>query len=111
MQTLTLILPYLKFLAGAGSGWLASLLFEWLRVRGTPGRGGILDTALYSPRMARYSVWVLSALIALPAAALVAFIEGQDTLQAVDAALAILLGTLFSQIRHAQAALPMEPAQ
>jgi len=108
MHTLSIILPYLKFAAGAGAGWLASLLFDWLRSRYAGRATGILDTALYSPRAARYTVWVLSVLIALPAAALSALIEGQDALQAVDAALAVLLGALASQVRRAQTALPME---
>lgn len=108
MQTLSVILPWLKFIAGAGAGILASLLFDWLRARYAvrKGTGGLLDAALFSPRLTRYTVWGLSALIALPAAAVAALIEGQDALLAIDATAAVLLSAVASQMRHGQS-LPM----
>ncbi len=104
MQTLSVILPWLKFIAGAGAGLIASLAFDWLRTRyaDRKGQGGWLDSALFSPRLARYSVWGLSALIALPCAALAALLEGQDALQAIDATAAVLLSAVASQVKHAQ---------
>jgi hypothetical protein len=108
MQTLNVILPWLKFLAGIGAGFVASLLFDWLRSRfaARKGTGGMLDAALFSPRLARYTAWGLSALIALPAAALAALIEGQDALAAIDATAAVLLSAVASQVKHAQS-LPL----
>lgn len=103
MQTLSAFLPYLRLAAGAGAGWLASMLFDWLRAHyaDRKGQGGWLDAALYSPRLARFSVWGLTALIAIPAAVLAALIEGQDAAFAADAAVASLVGAVASQVRHA----------
>lgn len=108
MQTLSVLLPWLKFIAGAGAGLLGSLAFDWLRTRfaARKGTGGWLDAALFSPRLARYSVWGLSALIALPCAALAAVLEGQDALQAIDATAAVLLSAVASQMKHGQS-LPL----
>lgn len=103
MQTLAILLPYLRLAAGAGAGWLASILFDWLRTRyaARKGTGGWLDSALYSPRLARFTVWGLTALIAIPAAVLAALIEGQDAAFAADAAVASLVGAVAGQVRHA----------
>lgn len=106
MQTLAIILPWLKFIAGAGAGYLASLLFDWLRTRyaARKGTGGFVDRALFSPYIlvTRLVVLVFSIVFALPCAALAALIEGQDVLQAADATLAAAIAFTVSQFKHAQ---------
>ena len=105
-QTLTILLPYLQFLAGAGSGWLASWLFDQLRddwlTRPYWPRWAAhsLDVAFYHPMGARVTVWVLTAGIALGAAISVAAITGQPILGAADTAIASLLAILLGQVRH-----------
>jgi hypothetical protein len=112
MQTLTLLLPYLQFLAGAGSGWLASWLFDQLRddwlVRPVwpLWAAHTLDTVFYHPMGARITVWALTALIAVGASIAVAYITGQPALDAADTALASLLAILLGQVRHGVKTFP-----
>lgn len=104
MQTLAILLSILKYLVSGGAGVAASWLFDWLRARyaARKGTGGLLDRMLFSPRYVRLTVLFLSALIALPAAALAALIEGRDALQAVDALAAPFLAFAVSQFMHAR---------
>ncbi len=112
MQTLTILLPYLQFLAGSGSGWLASWLFDqlrddWLTRPVWPlWAAHSLDRLFYSPMGARISVWVLTALVSLGATIAVASITGQPTPQAVDAAFASLIAILLGQVRHGVKTFP-----
>ncbi len=112
MQTLTILLPYLQFLAGSGSGWLASWLFDQLRDDILPRpvwplwAAHTLDRLFYSPMGARISVWALTALIAVVAAITVAYITGQPRLAAADAALASLIAILLGQVRHGVKTFP-----
>jgi len=104
MQTLAIVLSILKYVISGGAGIPASWLFDWLRTRyaDRKGTGGVLDHMLFSPRYVRLTVLFLSALIALPCAALAAVIEGQDALQAVDALAAPFLAFTISQFVHAR---------
>lgn len=112
MQTLTLLLPYLQFLAGAGSGWLASWLFDQLRDDCLTRpywplwASHTLDTVFYRPMGARITVFALTALIAVGAAIAVAYITGQPVLAAADAAIASLLAILLGQVRHGVQTFP-----
>ncbi len=112
MQTLTILLPYLQFLVGSGSGWLASWLFDQLRDDWFTRpvwplwAAHSLDELFYSPMGARISVWVLTALVSLGATIAVAAITGQPTPQAVDAALASLIAILLGQVRHGVKTFP-----
>jgi hypothetical protein len=112
MQTLTTILPYLQFLAGSGSGWAASWLFDRLRddwlLRPTwpVWAAHALDTALYKPMGARVSVFVLTALIAVLASLGVAAITGQPVGLAADTAIASLLAIVLGQVRHGVKTFP-----
>ncbi len=111
-QTLTILLPYLQFLAGSGSGWLASWLFDqlrddWITRSAWPlWAAHSLDTIFYHPMGARISVWALTALIAVGAAISVAYIIGQPALDAADAALASLVAILLGQVRHGVKTFP-----
>lgn len=104
MQTLAVILSTLKYVVSGGAGIPASWAFDRLRSRyaDRKGTGGLIDHALFSPRYVRLTVLFLSALIALPCAALAAVIEGQDALQAVDALAAPFLAFTISQFAHAR---------
>src|SRR4051812_43739513 len=106
MQTLAILLPYLQLLAGSGSGWVASWLFDQLRddwlIRPTwpVWAAHTLNTLLYRPMGARISVFVLTAVIAVLASLGVALITNQPALSAADAALASLIAILLGQVRH-----------
>jgi hypothetical protein len=91
MQTLNTLLPYLQFLAGSGSGWLASWLFDQLRDEILPlptypeWAARLLNVAVYRPLGARVTVFAFTALIAFGASIAVAFITGQPVLDVTDA--------------------------
>lgn len=111
-QTLTILLPYLQFLAGSGSGWVASWLFDqlrddWLTRPYWPiWAAHFLDTAFYRPMGARISVFVLTALIAVGAAVAVAVITGQPALDAADTTIASLIAIVLGQLRHGVKTFP-----
>jgi hypothetical protein len=106
MQTLTILLPYLQFAAGSGSGWLASWLFDELRDDIIPAlswpnwAGHLINRAIYTPMGARVSTFVLTALIALGASIAVAYVTGQPPLDTADTVIASLLAILLGQVRH-----------
>lgn len=104
MQSLNALLPFLGWLAGAGSGLLASWLFD--HIRDNPAMPGRLYLFLHTAAYARYISMALSVLIALVAVALAATIEGRPVLNTVDAALAAIIA---AQIRHAVLYLPSTP--
>jgi hypothetical protein len=111
-HTFTILLPYLQFLAGSGSGWVASWLFDelrddWLTVPTWPAWAAhILDAVVYRPMGARISVFVLTALIAVGASVGVAYITGQPIPGAADAALAATLAIVLGQVRHGVKTFP-----
>lgn len=111
-QTITILLPYLQFLAGSGSGWLASWLFDQLRddwlTRPTwpVWAAHFLDAVFYKPMGARISVFVLTALIAVGASVAVAQLTGQPPLAAADTAIASLLAIVLGQVRHGVRVFP-----
>lgn len=113
MRTLTILLPYLQFLAGAGSGWLASWLFDQLRDDILPRPtypvwlAHLINVAVYRPLGARVTVFVLTALIAIGASITVALITGQPVLDAADASIASLLAILLGQVRHGVKTFPL----
>lgn len=112
MQTLTTLLPYLQFLAGSGSGWAASWLFDRLRddwlLRPTwpVWAAHALDTAFYKPMGARVSVFVLTALIAVLASLSAAAITGQPLDTAADTTIASLVAIVLGQVRHGVKTFP-----
>jgi hypothetical protein len=105
-QTLSVLLPLLQYVIDGGAGYLASLLFAWLRTRYArwKGTGDWLDRTLFSPYIlvTRLVILVISILFAFPCAVLAAQIEGRDVLQAADVAVAALIGFTASQFKHAQ---------
>jgi hypothetical protein len=112
MQTLQTLLPYVQFLAGSGSGWLASWLFDrmrddWLlRPTWPVWAAHTLDTLFYKPMGARVSVFVLTAAIAVLASLGAAAITGQPLGTAADTTIASLLAILLGQVRHGVRTFP-----
>lgn len=108
MQTIDLILPYLNTLTTtAGAGALASWLFDQLRAAVPAERA--LDAhplvrlalvPLHSPRYARLTVLILSALISLAATSALALAAGRPLAPDVDACLAAALAAIASQVSH-----------
>lgn len=104
MQSLNALLPYLGWLAGAGSGLVASWLFDQIRDNAAmPER---LYLFLHTAAYARYISMALSVLIALAAVSAAALIEGRPVLAAVDTTLAAIIA---AQVRHAALYLPNTP--
>lgn len=110
--TVAALLPLLAFAAStAGAGWLASRLFDRLRAavpRPTAAQwarltalGRLAVTALYAPRWARMTVFLLAWLVATLASVATSALTGRAALPALDAALAVIV----SQVAHA-AGLP-----
>jgi hypothetical protein len=112
MQTLNTLLPYLQFLAGSGSGWLASWLFDQLRDEILPlptypeWAARLLNVAVYRPLGARVTVFAFTALIAFGASIAVAFITGQPVLDVTDASIASLVAIVLGQVRHGVKTFP-----
>lgn len=110
--TITAILPYLQFLAGSGSGWAASWLFDqlrddWLTRPYWPAWAArFLEVAFYHPLGARATVFVLTAIVAVSASVGVALITGQPLDSAADTTIASLIAILLGQMRHAHVSFP-----
>ena len=112
MQTLTTLLPFLQLLAGSGSGWAASWLFDqlrddWLTRPYWPRWAAhTLEVVFYAPMGARVTVFSLTALIAVLASVAVAAITNQPVVSAADATIASLLAILLGQVRHGVRTFP-----
>jgi hypothetical protein len=103
-ETLAEIIPIVRFLATAGAGILASLIFAALRARfalpAVPPASPVarLGVALlYAPRYSRVSVLVLAGFLGIAFSALLALLEARPVLPAVD----VLVAALISQLWHA----------
>lgn len=108
METLTTLLPYLDWAAGAGAGVLASFTFDWLRATVTPSDRwpAWLYGTLYTARYARYINIALAIVFGVAAASAAALIRSEPVASAADATLAAMIGSL---ITHARRSLPTEP--
>lgn len=108
-QTIAILLPMLQFAAGAGSGVIASWLFT--RIRQALPKDTVVPwllPILHAPRYARYTVLILSALIAIVASVLVALLTAGDLPAAFDAAFSAALAGIASQVAHGHNYLPDE---
>lgn len=104
-QTLAVLVPWLQFLAGGGSGVLASWMFDRLRASRpleTIPAGHWLATALYAPRYARLIVLVLGAVVSVAATVLVALLTAGDLPAVLDSAVAAAVSGVASQLTHAR---------
>jgi hypothetical protein len=100
-QTTQIIIPLLSFLVSTGgAGFIASLLFDKLRVTYQKAPQKWIQNLLYAPRYARWSVMVLALIISVGASIALAFLQGQDLLVSVDAAFAASLSVIVSQVKH-----------
>lgn len=103
MQTSNQILPLIQMLAtAAGSGYVGQVLFKWLRQTfpcpmeaPKTWRSRAFYNALFAPRHARTSVFLLSAWIAIAASAVVAIATGMSVSIALDATLSVIIGQLI----------------
>lgn len=100
-QTLNVIIPILSFLASTGgAGIVASMLFDKLRATFKPKEFPGIAPFLHAPRYARWVVMVLAMIIGVLASIPLAYLQSQDILLSVDAALAASLSAIVSQVKH-----------
>lgn len=105
-QTFEQIVVLLQFVAGAGAGYFASILFDWIRTQVPLNGTGIGTTIVHTPRYARFFVLTLTFTIGTAAAVAVAYLTAGEPGKVLDAAVAGFLGQLFAQLRHALTSLP-----
>lgn len=114
-QTTSALLPILELLAGGpGSGIAAYYLFQWFRrLSPAPVVGSRLSTperafaaVLWTPQYARYTAIILAGLVSVACSALLALLQGQDVLLAVDTVVASLVSMISSQVWHGLQQLP-----
>lgn len=103
-ETTAALLPILHMVTGGGAGIIAAYLISWLRTRypvpASAPRSALARLGLaiiHAPRYTRYTAMILAALIAMPFAALAAYLQQQPVLPVIDA----LIAALISQVYHA----------
>lgn len=100
------IIPLLTLAASAGgSGWLATRLFAWLRMQIPKPTAAEWKAApwltqqgwalLHAPQQSRITVFVLAAVVAALASAILAALTGGDAFAVLDAALAVVVSQLL----------------
>lgn len=117
-HTILALVPLIAFAAtSAGAGWIASILFDRLRVwfplpdaEPTIWYEQLGYTLLYAPQYARYSSWFLAAVVSVLASALLAYLTGGSVGDAIDTTVAALVAVLCGQAKHAYESLPSTPA-
>lgn len=106
-RTLESVIPIIAFLASTGgSGAVAVVVFNWLREQfpldqAHYGRGhALMVRLLHVPRNARLSSLVLAAAISITFTGILAAVQGQDVVDALDITLSAVLSALVSQVFH-----------
>lgn len=107
-DTLAALLPVLTFLAStAGSGLLASRLFDWLCTQLPAEDAPLLRPLLrrilpllHAPRYKRIAALALAGLISLAASMALAAATGGDVALTLDKSLAAALSAIIGQLMH-----------